>query len=224
MLFRSQRKEKDFLGLLFSVTYQKTMTRNDGTRTFFAPEYDNAPQRVYTEDNHNTQTLFGAIGNLSLKINNNHTISFKNIYSINADDRVLTREGVNDVINDPSIYFKSYALWFTSNKIYSSQLIGEHYLPDSKLRFNWVASYSDIRRDIPALRRMAFDSSAGSAAYNAKLFDPNPVDNDNTAGLSFYATNREKVNNFKFDVSRADRKSTRLNSSHEWISRMPSSA
>ena len=62
-----QRKEKDFIGLIFSVTYQKTMTRNDGTRTFFAPEYDNAPQRVYTEDNHNTQTLFGAIGNLSCK-------------------------------------------------------------------------------------------------------------------------------------------------------------
>jgi outer membrane receptor protein involved in Fe transport len=198
-----QRKEKDFLGLIFAVTYQKTMTRNEGTRNFFAPEYDNAAQRVFTEDNHNTQTLFGAIGNLSLKINNNHSISFKNIYSINADDRVLTRDGVNDVINDPSIYFKSYALWFTSNKIYSGQLIGEHYLPSSKIKINWVASLSKIQRDIPALRRMAFDSTAGAPAYNAKLFDPNPVDNDNTAGLSFYSTNRENVNNFKFDVSRS---------------------
>lgn len=198
-----QRKEKDFIGLIFSVTYQKNMTKNDGSRTFYAPEYDNAAQRVYTEENHNTQTLFGAIGNLTCKINNNHNISFKNIYSINADNRVLTRDGINDVINDPSIYFKSYALWFTSNKIYSTQLIGEHYLPSSKIRINWVASYSNIKRDIPALRRMAFDSSAGSAAYNAKLFDPNPVDNDNTAGLSFYSTNKEKVNNFKFDVSKS---------------------
>ena len=30
--------------------------------------------------------------------------------------------------------------------------------------------------------------------------------------------------NFKLKVKAADRKSTRLNSSHEWISRMPSSA
>lgn len=207
-----QRKEKDFIGFIFSVTYQKTLTKNEGDRLFYAPEYDNAVQRTYKEESYNTQTLLGAIANLSVKINNNHNFSFKNIYSINSDDRVLTREGINDVINDPSIYFKSYALWFTSNKIYSSQLIGEHYLPTSKIKINWVASYSNINREVPALRRMAFDSSAGSANYTAKLFDTSPVDNDNTAGLSFYSTNKELVTNFKFDVSRNFKFSSKIQS------------
>lgn len=197
-----QRKEKDFLGVLFSVSYNKTLTKNEGTRTFFAPEYDNAPQRVYNEETYNTQTLLGAIANISWKINNNNNISLKNLFSINAEDRVITREGKDDIINEPDRYTKSYALWFTSNKILTNQLIGEHYLPSSKLKINWVLSYANIRRDVPALRRMVFDSSAGAASYTAKLFDVNPVDNDNTAGLSFYSTNLEKVHNAKVDISR----------------------
>ncbi len=197
-----QRKEKDFLGMIFSVTYTKTLTRNAGDRIFYAPEYDNAPQRVYQEETFNTQTLLGAIANFSLKLNNNNNFSFKNIFSINAEDRLITRDGKDDIINEPDRYTKSYALWFTSNRIYSTQVIGEHYLPSTKLKVNWLASYSDIMRTVPALRRMVFDSVAGAPTYLAKLFDPNPVDNDNTAGLTFYSTNKEKVYNAKVDFSR----------------------
>jgi TonB-dependent receptor len=197
------RNNKDFFGMLFSVSYNKTLTQNQGERTFFAPEYNNAAQRVYQEEFNSVQTLFGTIANFSFKLNNNNNISFKNMYSINADDRVITRDGINDVINEPNNYFKSYALWFTSNKIYSTQLIGEHYLPSSKVKINWVGSYSNIQRDIPALRRMAFDSSAGDPGYNAKLAATSPVDNDNTAGLIFYATNRETMKNFRADLSRS---------------------
>lgn len=204
-----QRNEKDFLGIIFSVMYNKTMTSNDGARTTYAgPDI----QSDYTEKSYNTQTLLGAIANLSFKINNNHNISFKNIYTINSEDKVFMRDGRNDILNEPDRYFKSYALWFTSNNIYSSQLIGEHYLPDSKVKISWVGSYSDIRREIPALRRMAFDSVGGSTAWNAKLFDTNPVDNDNTAGLSFYSTTKEILKSFRFDISRSFKLSEKIQS------------
>ena len=217
-----QRNQKDVAGLLVSVSYNKTFNYTQGDRNFYAPDYDNAVQRVYKEETYTTQTMLGAIANLSFKLNNNNNLSFKNIFSINSDDRVILRTGQNDVINEPTVYTRSSALWYTTNRIFSSQLIGEHYKPQSKIRVNWIASFSNIRRDIPALRRMVYDSVAGSDAALAKLFDINPVDNDNTAGLSFYSTNKEQLYNVKADVS--DRKSTRLNSSHEWISRMPSSA
>lgn len=197
-----QRKEKDFLGMIFSVTYNKSQTRNFGDRVFFAPEYENAPQRIFTEETFSSQSLLGAIANFAVKFNNNHNLSLKNIFSINSDDRVATREGQDDAINEKDRFTKSYALWFTGNRILSTQLIGEHYFPSSKIKFNWVGSFSNIRRDVPALRRMVFDSVAGSPAYLAKLFDPNPVDNDNTAGLSFYSVTKEKVYNIKGDVSR----------------------
>jgi outer membrane receptor protein involved in Fe transport len=99
-----------------------------------------------------------------------------------------------------------------SNRILSHQLIGDHYIPAAKLKVNWVASYADIKRDVPALRRMVFDSSAGAPSYSAKLFDINPVDNDNTAGLTFYSTNKEKVNHFKIDFSRTFKHSKNLQS------------
>ena len=197
-----QRKEKDFIGTIFSVTYNKSLSRNFGDRVFFAPEYANASQRVYQEETFSTQTLLGVIGNVAVKFNNNHNLSLKNIFSVNTDDRVVTRDGQDDVINEVDRYTKSYALWFTGNKIFSSQLIGEHYFPVSKLRFNWVGSFSNIRRDVPALRRMVYDSVAGAPSYIAKLLDPNPVDNDNTAGLTFYSVTKEKLYNIKGDVSR----------------------
>jgi hypothetical protein len=198
-----QRKQKDFIGAIFALTYSKTLTGNTADRTFFAPEYQNAPLRVFQEETFSTQTLLGAIGNISLKINNNHNLSFKNIFSINTDDRVLTRNGQEDVYteSEQNNFTKSYALWFTGNRILSSQLIGEHYHPLSKLRLNWVASLSEIKREIPALRRMVFDSIGGDPSYTAKIV-PKPVDNDNTGGLCFYSLTNENVRNFKADLSR----------------------
>ncbi|MBU3714494.1 MAG: hypothetical protein FGM46_06045 [Ferruginibacter sp.] len=198
-----QRNDKDFIGTIFSVTYNKSFTRNFGDRMFFAPEYANISQRIYKEETFSTQTLIGVIGNVSLKLNNNNSFSLKNIFSINTDDRVVTRQGQDDVINEKNLFTKSYALWFTGNKIFSSQLIGEHFFPDSKLKFNWVGSFSNIRRDVPALRRMVYDSIAGASSYLAKLYEINPVDNDNTAGLTFYSITKEKVYNIKGDFSRA---------------------
>lgn len=198
-----KHKQRDFLGVLFSVSYSKSNNRNIGTRTFFSPEYDNAAQRVYDEANFSSQTLLGLNGNITWKINTNNSISFRNLFSINADNRVLTRNGKDDVINEPDRYTKSYALWFTSNQIINSQLIGEHYFPKFKWRINWLGSVARINRTIPALRRMVYDSVAGSDAYLAKLLDPNPVDNDNTAGLTFYSTNKETVYNTRIDLSRS---------------------
>lgn len=198
-----QRNQKDFIGTIFSFTYNRTLTGNSGARTFYAPEYGNIAQRVYSEETFSTQTLIGAIANVSVKIDNNNNISLKNIFSINSDDRVLTRNGQDDIINERDRYTKSFALWFTGNRIFSSQLIGEHYHTASKIRLNWVASISQIQREIPGLRRMVYDSVSGTPSYIAKMADPNPVDNDNTGGLSFFSQTKENVQNFKTDFSRA---------------------
>jgi hypothetical protein len=197
-----ERKGKDFLGILFSITHSRNYTKNDGDRIFYAPEYQNAPQLVYKEETNSSQTLFGLVGNVSMKINNNNSLSLKNLFSINTDDRVIIRTGQDDIINEPSRFTKSHALWFTSNTILTSQLIGEHFLKTSKIRLNWLASFSSIRREVPALRRMTYDSSDGFPGWTAKLYDINPVDNDNTAGLSFYSSNKEKIKNLRLDLSR----------------------
>jgi hypothetical protein len=197
-----QKKERDFMGIIFSIMYNSTLNKNYGTRMFYAQEYDEALQGTYNEEAYSTQTLLGAIANLSFKINNNNNISFKNIFTINADNRVQTRNGQDDIINSGDRFTKSYLLGFTSNKILSNQIIGEHYLPNVKLKINWVGSYSNIIRDIPAQRRMVFDSVGGSPNWYAKLYDINPVDNDNTAGLTFYSTTNEKLYNAKIDFSR----------------------
>ena len=55
--------------------------------------------------------------------------------------------------------------------------------------------------------------------------DDNSPDGTAEIALEYGLSNYRQIRNFrKMGLGSADRKSTRLNSSHEWISRMPSSA
>jgi len=81
-----QRKQKDFLGLLFSVTYSRTYNHTFGDRKSIDFDRANAAQAPvlksdYVDNNFSSQTLAGIMGNISYKIDNNNKISLKNIIS-----------------------------------------------------------------------------------------------------------------------------------------------
>ena len=65
--------------------------------------------------------------NLSFKFNQNHSITFKNVYSINSTDLVVERYGQENV--EDTRFIKADVRWFTSNKIYSGQFNGENNFP-----------------------------------------------------------------------------------------------
>lgn len=205
-------KDRDFFGVLASVSYNKT----NNLFTTVRRSYDNQADPVstlandYFDKTYSTQILIGALLNLSCKISDNHSISSKNLYSINSDDRTIFRTGtVLPTDPNPQI-MKSYAMWFTQNKIISSQLIGEHYFPNYKIKINWVGAYSDVQRDVPNLRRqlyLKFDH----------INDPqNPVPQDTMyqtqmavtstgpayGGSMLWSKLREDIRSFKADISR----------------------
>lgn len=202
------------VGLMFAVTYNRSNSYNTSRRRSFDSNEDpNVPVLMtadFEDKNYSVQTMTGIMANLSYKINNNHQLTLRNIYSINADDRVIVRDGTPEPNADNPVLVHSTAQWFTSNKIYSSQLAGTHFLTKSKLKINWVGAFSEVRRDIPNLRRNSYnrlsriqspdDPNFRDTIYRANIADANV--GPDYAGNRFYATTRENIYSVKGDVSR----------------------
>lgn len=211
---RTKIKEMDF-GAIGALTYSRTFTYTETTRRGYTNSSDpNAPQASqldyeYLDKNNVEQVLAGAMANFSLRVNKNNTISFKNIYSINSDDKLINRTGeINPLEANPSL-LRSNARWFTSNQIYSGQLSGDHLMKGEKLRINWIASYSNVKRVIPSLNRSIYTRFKDVIDPS----DPNPRDTMYVANISytnvgpaygggmFFSENRENAYNGRVDAT-----------------------
>lgn len=199
------------MGFIAALTYNRTNNFNQTIRRGYSDNAGEVSQIEfdYVDKVYSTQLLAGAMANFSIKLNHNNKLGFKNLYSINSDDRVIARTGeVNPLESNPTL-LKSNALWFTSNNIYAGQLSGEHTLKNDRFKIHWVGSYSNVQRKIPALRRSIYTRYK----YINNPDDPNPWDTVYTANISytnvgpdygggmFYSINKENIISLKGDVS-----------------------
>jgi hypothetical protein len=195
-----QRKEKDFFGTIISATYNKNYNITSGFRQLYQEEIYNPnstnPKEYYSDQNvYSKNILAGLIANFTCKINSNNSLGFKNIYSINAEDKVITREGYTS-----NVFFQTEKnLWFTSNKIYSGQIFGEHYLQKSKIKINWLLGYTNINRDIPDLRTTIYTKSDSLSRLEANISQDAQI---GVGGGIYYSYLREKSKNIKIDLQR----------------------
>jgi hypothetical protein len=191
------------LGALVSLTYNKTNTLFETTRRNYNDSGVEGEPNILSENfndmSYNEQVLAGALANFSFKINNNNSISLKNIYSINSEDKVILRTGQSGIDQEPPYFdFKNNARWFTSNKILSSQLNGDHYFTKSKVKINWNGSISKVNRSIPNLRRNSY-LSYGTPDYVAQIAQ---TVNFQSGGNIFYSENDETIAFAKTDFSK----------------------
>lgn len=191
------------LGALVSLTYNKTNTLFETTRRNYNDSGVEGEPNILSENfndmSYNEQVLAGALANFSFKINNNNSISLKNIYSINSEDKVILRTGQSGIDQEPPYFdFKNNARWFTSNKILSSQLNGDHYFTKSKVKINWNGSISKVNRSIPNLRRNSY-LSYGTPDYVAQIAQ---TVNFQSGGNIFYSENDETISFAKTDFSK----------------------
>jgi hypothetical protein len=199
------------LGVILALTYNRTNNYNETMRRSYTGNSGTLPSQInydYLDKAYSEQILAGALANISFKLNDNNSFSFKNLYSINFDDRVINRTGKTNPLESNPTLLKSNARWFTSNKIYSGQLAGEHYIPKMKIHLNWMGSLSQIERQIPNLRRTVYtrldhindptDPIALDTVYTANIANSN-VGPDYGGGM-FFSENKEKIYSFKADI------------------------
>jgi len=149
------------------------------------------------------------MANVSYKINNNNKISLKNILSINSDDRIITRSGTGDFVSPgPDVNFP-IVKWFTSNVIFSSQLVGEHFLPKPKLKINWAGAFSSVNRQIPNLRRTSSYLDANDNTIKQET--PDITLSPDIGGTMFFASTKENLKSIKTDIERKFTLSNKFN-------------
>jgi TonB-dependent receptor len=193
-------------GSIFALTYNSTNNIFATNRREFEEQggiYDVAKTRDYIDTTYSNAILASALWNLAYKFNGNNQIGFKNLFSINSEDRVITRRGSQDIVTQT--WERSTVRWFVQNQIYSTQLNGDHYFEPAKIKFKWVAGYSDIKRETPNLRRMTYVKNSpledDSVKYNAVIGTTGT--GAANAGTMIFNTTKEKMQSIRYDVSRA---------------------
>jgi len=163
-LNRTLAGEKKF-GAIVAVNYNKQNVRTDLTRTFFNQQVGAVETTLdFKEKLYAQEMLWGALANMTLELNKNNRIYFRNLYNINAIDNTLVREGRN---NDYGADVKAYQLAFKSTSFMNNQLAGSHFLEKQKIKLNWNAGYVRLRQNQPNLRRMEYRRSDGDSQYVA---------------------------------------------------------
>jgi hypothetical protein len=195
------------IGLLLSVSNSLTNNYNETTRA----DYDNPNPLLpsvltskFLDKNYSEQVLTSALGNLSFKFNENHSVTFKNIFSINSTDLVVDRFGQREV-NDPR-HLSATVRWFTSNEVYSGQVNGDHYFSAPKLKINWTGFYSNISRTIPNLRRNIYGIADPYSIDPAQTVPIAEIADNNGGpdygGGMFFSENEESISGGKLDISK----------------------
>ena len=194
--------EEQSLGLLASVTNNVKNIYGETSRNSY--ETPGSVLESFNDKNYSKQKLTGAILNLSLKLDTNNRFSFKNLYSINSESRYTDRIGTKNAQDAEPIMGVITNRLFTQNKIYTGQLIGEHFLPKSKIKLNWVGAYSNVQREIPSERRNTYEYiqySDGTQSVPTANFVLNSVGTD-FPGSIFTSNNKENIFSAKIDASK----------------------
>ncbi|SEW23271.1 TonB-dependent receptor domain-containing protein [Chitinophaga arvensicola] len=187
-------KEGNRFGAVFSLSYNRNNRNFDTYRT----DFDNDGSRIYNYyDKKSTQNvLWGGLANLSYQFGKNK-ISFKNLYSINSTVATTVRNG-NDIPSETDV--RAYELGFNSNRIYTSQLSGEHLWEKTKVKIRWNGSYTNMKQDIPDLRRLGYNSIAGKNDYYANISSGGSA--TLTGSGRFYSKLNDNIYGGNVDLSR----------------------
>ena len=197
-------KNKQSLGYVAAYSYQNNQTFSLNTRREFEESATGVVQRMELRDSVFTQNVLNTgMLNLKYSFSPKSNIQLKNLYSVNAEDKINVRNGVREMDNDPRQWEKATNFWYTQNKALSSQLYGTH--DNEKLVFNWNLGYSNVDRVIPALRRVIHRK------YSLNEDDPNEqyiavVQNNGTiptaAGNMFWSDANESIYSAIYDVEK----------------------
>lgn len=108
----------------------------------------------FTDQQYSNAVRFGVLHNWAVKVNENHTIEFKNLFNQLSNAQFIDRAG-----------FENGANWtirsFNQNYrgIYTGQLVGKHKFNQDKTTIDWVAGYNRSFNEMPDYKRYRYDSN-----------------------------------------------------------------
>lgn len=154
----------------YSNTYQ-TFQRQFTRYTTLNEGETRPPQWLNYLDNYNqNEARVTFLSNWILKLNNNNTLKFKNLFNQIGENETIIRNG-NNFLQRGEDLFRNYSLGYTSRTIYTGQLEGIHQL-DSKNTIDWVAGFNYMYQSEPDLRRFRTIKDAENPNSVYEMIDP----------------------------------------------------
>lgn len=196
---KNKKIKKNELGFVGGLNYNYN-------RRYLAIErqdFNNDSSRIfsYNDDNYRETILWGAMLNFAYKIGDNNKLTFKNMYSNNSEDVVINRIGEN-IEADQII--KATAIQYTTNKILTSQLTGDHLFKKNKIKIKWGLNYSNTQTSVPNLRRMLYYKNRTTQGTNSDsvytAYVPQGVPSPDFAGR-FFSDLSENLYASMFEIS-----------------------
>lgn len=206
--FNIQRHENEFIAAIFSLNYNKSYTLAGGERNAFDPRAGTNDKTTaapvlrgkFRDSVYNEEIVWAALANISIKINNANSISWKNNLSVNSDNKLIKRMGNIDYSSDSTNFIQDKVRSFTSDQIVTSQLVGDHQIGANKIKINWLAAYTRVDRIVPnvLLTSYGFDPIK-NILLGANVVGPNYT-NWNGGGSMFSSKSAEEIKNAKMDI------------------------
>lgn len=178
---------KNSFGTIFSVNYSNNNRYSAIAQNKYRYEDNNTDQN-FIDKQYLNNVSFGALLNLGYKLKKKHIISLKNLFNINTDDVTTLRTGLGSGENQ--VFIKSYSNIYNQNRIFSSQLSGEHSISDKEHKVMWVLNAGEIFRSVPDYRIATYSGEGSntdeySLAVNNNMFS--------TSSGRFYSDMNERI-------------------------------
>jgi outer membrane receptor protein involved in Fe transport len=169
--FNTTLFKKKFGGVI-ALTYASRNRRLQFDNNFFnITDIGNGVKQAdtiyaYHNTRYSKNILWGGLANFALQLNNNHKISIKNIFNVNATDYTALRDGNDYEFGAP---IKARELGFRSNTLFNTQLTGEHNFGSLQSKLKWYGSFTILDQYIPKQRRLQYNLNGSTGNYEALL-------------------------------------------------------
>ena len=132
------------------------------------------PDQGYTSSEATTTVDLGVIANLSARIGSTQKVSWKNLYSRNAEERISRTAGYETYNGDAERLI--YQSRYITRVLEQTQLSGEHLvamLLDSRLE--WKATLAAASRDEPENRSLIYFKTPTESQFQLSPSNPSPL-------------------------------------------------
>jgi outer membrane receptor protein involved in Fe transport len=175
------------LGMIGSLSYYNSPKLQFNERN----EFNADASQVYAYDDviYKNNVNTGALLNFSYKLNPLNQIHLNNSIMNNGDDQYIERTGTQLEQNRND---KAYSFFYQSTRLVSNQIIGEHSLPQGKLKAKWGVGHNYINRIVPSYRRMLYSKTADE--IDAPYYASFPVGTPSTTYAGRFYSNQTERN------------------------------
>jgi len=160
------------LGATLGLTYNQNVKRTHIQNGVYSVA-NNVPSLNLDYDNqkYSRDVLWGGLANVTLQLGNNHKISIKNLFNVNASNYVTERTGLDFADGNDGQPLMARELALKSNIFYNTQISGDHNLPSIKTKLHWYGSFNILDQYIPDQRRIQYNQETSVAGSPYMLLD-----------------------------------------------------